>query len=62
MAGKATPPKPQPAGWGDDNNAASVVDGLKAAQKPVLPLTGNEIAGLREVLKRHGFDSEKGTF
>jgi hypothetical protein len=55
MAGKATPPKPQPAGWGDEAK-------LPIAQNPVLPLTSYEIVGLREVLKRHGFDSEKGTF
>jgi len=55
MAGKATPPKPQPAGWGDEER-------LPIAQNPVLPLTSNEIIGLREVLKRHGYNSDTGAF
>ena len=50
------------AGWGDDDEKKKKTgNGKKKDEKPE-PLTDNEIEGLRAILERHGYDSEKGTF
>lgn len=47
--------KVKPVGWGDGDDEKKEVEAVE-------PLTDKEINGLRTILNRHGFDSDKGTF
>jgi hypothetical protein len=65
LASKSTPPKPQPAGWGDDTAttaaaATQVAKDLVAlegagAQAGPGQLTAQELSDVREMLARYGF-------
>ena len=53
MAGKSTPPKPQPVGWGDDKDLVAL-EGAGAQAGPG-QLTAQELSDVRELLARNGF-------